>query len=116
MIQELKAYDPIPKGNVQFIGKNIPADLRTYELSYLLYKAYNIAGWWSTPFHVDEITEPPPVLMNEYAALFIFNEYKYECNIYINIKNDLKLIERLKQFYIFNYKKYYNIDKILKKC
>ena len=117
LLQELKASDPIPKGNVQFIGKNIPANLRVYELNYLLYKAYNMAGWWSTPFPLGEITEPiPAILMSEYATLFVFNEYKYECNIYINIKNDLKLIERLKQFYIFNYENYYNIDKIIKKC
>ena len=36
LIQELKALGPIPKGNVQFIGKNIPADFRTFELNYLL--------------------------------------------------------------------------------
>ena len=117
LLQELKASDPIPKGNVQFIGKNIPANLRRIELNYLLYKAYNTASWFSTPFNVNEITGPrPAVLMSEYATLFTFNEYKHECNIYINIKNDLKLIERLKQFYIFNYKNYYNIDKIIKKC
>jgi len=118
LIQELKALGPIPKGNVQFIGKNIPADFRIYELNYLLYKAYNIAGWWSTPFGSNEISEPSSNLVNDkkYSTFYILREYKYECNIYIYLKNDLKKIERLKQFYIFNYKKYYNIDKILKKC
>ena len=46
----------------------------------------------------------------------ISNEYKYECNTYIYIKNDLKKYERLKKFYIFNYEKNYNIDKVIKKC
>ena len=118
LIQELKAFGTIPKGNVQFIGKNIPAELRIYELNHLLYKAYDIAGWWSTPFGLNEISYPPANLINskKYSNFFIFSEYKYECNIYIYLKNDLKKIERLKQFYVLNYKKYYNIHKIEKKC
>ena len=39
---------------------------------------------------------------------------------FINIadidKNDLRKIDRFKKFYVINYKKYYNIDKVLKKC
>ena len=120
LINELKAYGPIPKGDVQFIGKNFPADLRPYEVNHLLYKAYNIAGWWGSI--------GPTILLHPYSAishivsdesysiLWISNEYKYECNTYIYIKNDLKKYERLKKFYIFNYKKNYNIDKIEKKC
>ena len=46
LIIELKAYGPIPKGDVQIISKNIPADLRPVEISHIFYKAYNIAGWW----------------------------------------------------------------------
>ena len=128
LINELKNYGPIPKGDVLFIGKNIPVDIRTHELNYLLYKAYNIAGWWSTPFGLElskipstnELKNygPNPELDNDerYSKIFIFNEYKYECSIYIYIKNDLKKYERLKKFYIFNYKKNYNIDKVIKKC
>ena len=120
LIQELKAFGTLPKGNVQFIGKNIPADFRVHELNHLLYKAYDIAGWWSTPFgfNENEIFYPPSNLINnkKYSNYYISSEYKYECNIYIYLKNDLKIIERLKQFYIFNYKNYYNIGKIVKKC
>ena len=43
-------------------------------------------------------------------------DYEYECRFYVYLVNDLKKIERIKKFYIFNYKKYYNIDKIVKKC
>ena len=64
LIQELKAFGPIPRGNVVFIGKNIPADFRTHELNYLLYKAYNIAGWWSTPIGTYEIYKPPSEIIN----------------------------------------------------
>jgi len=116
--QELMAYGSIPKGNVLFIGKNVPADLRTQELNYLLYKAYNIAGWWSTPIGAKEPAKPPSNYINNelYKKEYIFTEYKYECDIYIYLKNDLKKFDRMKKFYIFNYKKYYNIDKIVKKC
>ena len=45
-INELKNYGSIPKGDVQIITKNIPADIRPFEVSHMFYKAYNIAGWW----------------------------------------------------------------------
>ena len=44
------------------------------------------------------------------------NDYKYECSISVHLKNDLNKIGRFKNFYVFNYKKYYNIDKIIEKC
>ena len=123
LTNELKAYGSIPKGDVQFIGKNFPADLRFYEVNHLLYKAYNIAGWrGSTGSSL--LSEPQGwyshasflLSDNRYAIQWIENEYEYECNTYIYIKNDLKKYERLKKFYIFNYKKNYNIDKVIKKC
>jgi len=119
LINELKAYGPIPKGDVKFIGKNFPADLRFMEFNHLLYKAYNIAGW---RVNIDNDESHPYnkfshlISYEKYLILWISNEYNYECNTYIYIKNDLKKYERLKKFYIFNYKKNYNIDKIEKKC
>ena len=125
LINELKAFGPIPKGYVQFIGKNFPADLRLYEVNHLLYKAYNIAGWRGStnPSGIGStnLSEPYSELLfivsdKRYSIQFISNEYKYECNTYIYLKNDLKKYERLKKFYIFNYEKNYNIDKVIKKC
>ena len=118
LIQELKDFGDIPKGNVKFIGKNIPADLRPIELNHILYKAYNVAAWWSTGFYSKEIFKPPSHIIDNktYAKNVISSDYKYECDIFIYIKNDLKKIERIKKIYIFNYKKYYNIDKIETKC
>ena len=86
------AYGSIPKGNALFIGKNVPADLRTQELNYLLYKAYNVAGWWSTAIGAKEPAKPPSNYINNelYKKEYIFDEYKYECDIYIYLKNDLK--------------------------
>ena len=122
LTNELKAYGSIPKGDVQFIGKNFPVDLRFYEVNHLLYKAYNIAGWRGST-GASLLLEPQGwnshksflLSDNRYAIQWIENEYKYECNTYIYIKNDLKKYERLKKFYIFNYKKNYNIDKVIKK-
>ena len=125
LIHELKAYGAIPKGYVQFIGKNFPADLRFFEANHLLYKAYNIAGWRasinSSGIGSTHLSEPYIKFSNltsdeRYLILWISNEYKYECNTYIYIKNDLGKYERLKKLYIFNYTKNYNIDKVIKKC
>ncbi len=112
LINELKFYGEIPKGNVELISKNIPADLRVFEINYLLYETYGIAGWWGRE------SGPSQNLLKDkrYSFTYIFNDYKYECNIYINLKNDLEKFERMKKFYIFDYKNYYKIDKIVKKC
>ena len=124
LIHELKTFGSIPIGNVELISKNIPADLRTYELSYLFYKAYNIAGWWVIPKPVASFNlpsymlNPPSNILNDnrYSNFYIIKDYKYGCTTQIYLKNSLKKYQRIKLFYIFKYKKYYNIDKIEKKC
>jgi len=121
LINEFKNYGAIPQGNALFIGKNLPADLRSYELNYIMYKSYNKAGWWTTPYHpiVNKDPKfPPSFIKNDknYLKLYVSDDYKYECALYIYIKNDMTKLDRFKKFYIFNYKKYYNIDKIVKKC
>ena len=123
LINELKAYGPIPMGDVQFIAKNFPASFRHVEVNHLLYKAYNTANWWGT-FRwssIEKISEPPSppsIYVNDkrYSTLLILNNYKYECSTSIYIKNDLQKFERFKTFYVFNYKKSYKLDKIVKKC
>ena len=118
LTQEFKNIGNIPRGNVQFIGKNIPHDFRIYELNYLLYKAYGTTGWWSTPFYKKEISKPSNELIKNKKELTfkIAGEYQYVCDTYIYLKNDLTKYQRLKKFYVLNHKKYYNIKKILKKC
>ena len=120
LINELKAYGSIPKGNVQLVSKNFPADFRSYEINFLMYKAYNVAGWWGSTSLINPTEPPGPykyVLNDEiYLSQWIINEYKHECDIYIYLKNDLTKYERFKKFYIFNYKKNFNIDKVIKKC
>ena len=121
MIKEFKNYGSIPKGNVLIIGKHIPADLRYYELNQVLYKAYGTASWWVIPYHPaasNEPEAPPSLILSDERRLiqYVSSDYEYECRFYVYLVNDLKKIERIKKFYIFNYKKYYNIDKIVKKC
>ena len=124
LIRELKTFGSIPIGNVELIGKNIPAEPRSFEYSYLFYKAYNIAGWWvidkpiasfNPPSHM---LNPPSHILNDnrYSNFYIIKDYKYGCTTQIYLKNSLKKYQRIKQFYVFKYKKYYNIDKIEKKC
>ena len=118
LVDQLKEIGSIPRGNVELFGKNIPADLRPYEISYIFYKAYNLAGWWGKTSNSLTSSEPPQVILKKegYSTHSILNDYKNECSIYVYLKNDLKKIDRIKKFYILNYKKHYNIDKILKKC
>ena len=123
LIIELKAYGPIPKGDVQIISKNLPADLRTVEVSHMLYKAYNIAGWWGTMSEeLQENLSPDyrngkSIVIDEgYSTLNIANDYSLECKSYIFLKNDFKKVDRFKKFYVINYRKHYNIDRVLKKC
>ena len=123
LIEELKTYGQIPSGDVQFIAKNFPANFRHVEVNHLLYKAYNTANWWgsfkwSSIEKISKPPSPPPNLVNDerYSTLFILNNYKYECGTSIYIKNDLNKFERFKKFYVFNYKKSYKLDKVVKKC
>ena len=123
LIAELKNYGSIPKGDVQIIAKNLPADIRNYEVSHIFYKAYNIAGWWGRMSKELQKPSSPPymngrsiVIDEAYSIANIVKDYSFECKSYIYLKNDLRKIDRFKKFYVINYKKYYNIDKVLKKC
>ena len=123
LINELKAYGSIPKGDVQIISKNLPADLRTVEVSHIFYKAYNVAGWWGVAAgELQKYVSPhyvngKSIVIDEaYSTVNIVNDYLLECKSYIFLKNDLKKIDRFKKLYFINYRKYYKIDKVLKKC
>ena len=56
------------------------------------------------------------VIDEGYSTVNIVNDYSLECKSYIFLKNDLKKVDRFKKFYVFNYRKHYNIDRVLKKC
>ena len=119
LTNELKSYNPIAKGNVQFLGTNIPYVFRPFELNHVLYNSFGQTSWFSTPFHIKEMIKPSSdkdYFSSKQLTYRISSEYKGECNIYIYLKDDLTNIHRIKKFYIFNYKKYYNIDKIIEKC
>jgi len=123
LITELKTYGLIPKGDVQIISKNLPVDLRPVEISHIFYKAYNVTGWWGVAGEELQKYANPPymnsksiVIDKKYSTLNIVNDYSLECKSYIFLKNDLKKVDRFKKLYVINYRKYYKIDKVLKKC
>ena len=89
----------------------------------MFYKAYNIAGWWGTMSEeLQENLSPryingKSIVIDEgYSTVNIVNDYSLECKSYIFLKNDLKKVDRFKKFYVINYRKHYNIDRVLKKC
>ena len=102
--------------------KNYPLDLRFFEVSHILYKAYNDTGWWG--FASDAPEEKKPMLANgisvtsnaRYAELNIVGNYSFECKSEIYLKNDLNKMSRLKFLYILNYEDYFKIDKVISKC
>ena len=117
LTNELKNYRSLPKGNVNLIGKNFPSDLRHYDINYIMYKAFDSANWWGS---LGSLKNDGPTKnfkkKRDYSIRYIFDGYENNCNIKIYIKNDLDKKNRIKKLYILNYKKYYNIDKILEKC
>jgi hypothetical protein len=114
LTQNLKSFGSIPVGDVKLIVKNMPTDLRDYEISYLFYKAYNIAGWW--PVSYFHTKHDPRKLKDEYSNFYLLKDYKYGCTTRIYLENGPNIYQRIKQFYIFKYNKYYSIDKIEIKC
>ena len=81
LINELKNYGSIPKGNVELIVKNDPAGLRRHEIHYILYKTYNIAAWWAESYG-----PPKDLLKDKYSIVYIANDYEHQCNTYIYLK------------------------------
>ena len=116
---ELKSEKSLPKGKIQIVSKHFPGAYRPFEINYLLYKAYGIPGWWGNTSVTETKISDPPLLFTQYkiySDVFIFSDYINECTSYIYLKNVITKKERIKKFYIFNYKKYYKLDKVIKKC
>ena len=122
LINEFKNYGVIPKGDVQLISKNYPVDLRSFEISHILYKAYDKTSWWG--FMASEHEERKPMKIQgvsildnkEYSTLNIISDYLYECKSYVYLKNDLNKVNRLRKSYVINYKNYFIFDKITSEC
>ena len=122
-MNEFKNYGSIPKGNIELIGSNMPAELRFMEVNHILFQSYNTTDWWTRRIayslsDYDRVKNLPEELLNNkvYMKLHLAGGYINECSTYIYLKNDLKKIDRMKKLYIFNHQKYYNIGKIEKNC
>ena len=82
LINELKIYGKIPKGNVKIISNNYPTTLRTYEISHILFKAYNSASWYGSHVKGDKKAinvlkkilqkEEYKIILNKYKSIDIF--------------------------------------------
>ena len=119
LVNELKTEELLPKGKIQLISKHFPGDYRSFDINYLMFKVYKVPGWWGNASVTETKIPDPPLLYIQnkiYSEVFIFDQYTYECTSYIHLKNVITKKERFKKFYIFNYKKYYKLDKIIKKC
>ena len=119
LINELKIYGKIPKGNVKIISNNYPTTLRSYEISHIFFKAYNSASWYGDHVRGDKkkINWLNKILQKEeYRLSSIVKDYVYECSSFIYLKNDLTRIERIKNFYIMNGSNFFNIQKIIYDC
>tara|TARA_Y100000590_G_scaffold8025_1_gene10121 strand:- start:10658 stop:12166 length:1509 start_codon:yes stop_codon:yes gene_type:complete len=115
LVNELKKIEAPHKGNIKFVGSDIPADLRFFEINHLLYRAYKDTGWYGITFGPWDISSVK-TYGKKYEKIFIYKDYSPGCNTKIFLKNYLSKKDRIKKFYIFNSKNYYQIDKIEKKC
>jgi len=118
LITEFKNYGTLPSGDIQIISKNYPVDLRDFEISHTLFKAYNDTSWWGFLASLPNERKPEIRIVEnkEYSKLNIMENYSFECKNYIYLKNDLNKLERIRRVYVFDYKKYFIIDKITSKC
>ena len=134
LIEQLQSHGSIPKGNVQLISENIPGALRSKEISLLFYRAYDVAGWWgmATPSRARWSLIDPKGEVGDgsylpgiwkmvrgnklFESLFMLDEYIPKCSIYIYLGNSLRKYERIRKLYVFNYRSYYNIEKIESEC
>ena len=120
-VEKLKKVDQPPGGNVQIFSNQIPAVLRSYEVSHLFYKAYGKASWFGSAtgknaIGKDErnIEKNSETLMhilerNDYKTLNILNDYNEECNIVIELTEEIGKFDRIFKIYIWNFRDYFKI-------
>ena len=120
-VEKLKKVDQPPGGNVQIFSNQIPAALRSYEVSHLFYKAYGKASWFGSAtgkntIGKDErnIEKNSETLMhilerNDYKTLNILNDYNEECNIVIELTEEIGKFDRIFKIYIWNFRDYFKI-------
>lgn len=89
--------------------------LRNSEISSIFYKAYNEEAWL---LFIPSAKDEKVVDFEKYKIFFKAKDFNYKnpCTIEVTFKNNLDFINRIKKFYIFNYKKYYLIKSIQERC
>ena len=117
-IEKLKKIEEPPGGNVQIISSHAPGYLRYYEVNYLFYKAYGKASWWGSTHYNQELIEnvkvPERLLKSsDYRTWNILSDYNQQCNIVMQLTNEINKFDRIFKYYILNFKDYFKI-KVLK--
>ena len=90
LVNEFKNYGSIPKGNIELIGSNMPAELRFMEVNHILFQSYNTTDWWTRRIayslsDYDRVKNLPEELLNNkvYMKLHLAGGYINECSTYI---------------------------------
>jgi len=117
-VKKLKKIEEPPGGNVQIISSHTPGNLRNYEVSYLFYKAYGKASWWGSVRNNQELMENVKVpewmlKKDDYRTVNILDDYNQQCNIVMQLTNEINKFDRIFKYYILNFEDYFNI-KVLK--
>ena len=117
-MNKLKEIDEPPGGNIQILGSQIPGAFRRAEGNYLFYKAYGKASWWGSVRNNQELIENvkvPEWLLKRsgYRTYHILDDYNQQCNIVMQLTNEINKFDRIFKYYILNFEDYFKI-KVLK--
>ena len=96
----------------------MPGYLRHYEVSYYFFKAYGQASWWGKVIRDGKIKKnlkPDEIILkgDNYKTEFILDDYNQQCEIVMQLTNEVDKFDRIFKFYIFNFRDYFKI-KVLK--
>jgi len=117
-VEKLKKIEKPPGGNVQIISRHMPGYLRHYEVSYYFFKAYGQASWWGKVMHDGKIkenikAEERILKRDDYKTVYVLDDYNQQCNIVMQLTNEIDKYDRIFKFYILNFRDYFKI-KVLK--
>ena len=119
-IEKLKKIDEPPGGNVQIINKHMPGFLSPYGAGYLFYKAYGKASWWGNFLDqkAKENFKAPEAILNrgDYKTKYVLDNYNLQCDIVIQLTNEISQSERIFKFYVLNFADYFKINVLKTTC
>ena len=120
-VEKLKKIEKPPGGNVQIISRHMPGYLRHYEVSYYFFKAYGQASWWGKVMHDGKIkenikAEERILKRDDYKTQYVLDDYNQQCNIVMQLTNEIDKYDRIFKFYILNFRNYFKIKVLKTNC